>query len=484
MRSGLLKTAALAVTLTCPMVLAAEPSATDRCMTLMEGDEIVDEAVTACAAAAKESREGLLLYGDILSWQGNSKGAIEHYSKVLEGADPKSYDDVALGALWRRAWKYFQAEAKASAFKDATAFIEYEPEDTDMLFIAAVSASNPESALPLIERAIALDPEDIHNRAAHIRLLLDTGKKREALAVSDKLVKIAPKDSRALLIKGATHNLLGEYAQAERWYAKAAQAAPKNPEPKAERANALVKLGRHKEAITVATAALQDDPNFFDAWLARVSAHLAMGDGQAALADIQQAKKVQPRWDASAEQSRAEKLIEIHRVLSPAGIAKAEADRATVLRGITRHMHSQCGNFRLPQFSPDMNIDQLNSDMNRYRNCLSTWNKIPEVEIYDSLTPAEVAAGERLYDAQLALADADELSCSNMPKGAKCIDSNAYAKAQSVLENMDEPITYVRNFEVNRFNSDLAALNKAISRHNRGRAIADFVQGVAEALNE
>src|SRR5690606_32368024 len=68
MRFSKLTTAAtLTLTLTWQVTLANEPSATDRCMRLMSGDGLVEEAITVCAEAAKESREGLVLYGDILS---------------------------------------------------------------------------------------------------------------------------------------------------------------------------------------------------------------------------------------------------------------------------------------------------------------------------------------------------------------------------------------------------------------------------------
>lgn len=486
MRFRQLTTAAtLAFTLMWQVTSADEPSATDRCMELMSGDEIVDEAITICAAAAQESREGLVLYGDILSVQRNAKGAIEHYTKALEGVDPAQYEGAALAALRRRAIEYYHHDEYALAFKDAVAYLGYEADDTDMLFVAAATASSAQSGLPFVERLVEVQPEDILNHSLHARLLLAVGKKKEALAVADKAIKVAPKDSRGLIIKAFVYSAMDEHAKAERLYAQVVRANPTDPQPKVRRAESLIELKRYEEAITVATAALQDDPNHFDALHARATAYLAMGDGDAALADIKQAKVLQPQWDASAKTMDAEKIIRVHRTMSPAGIAQIEADRNLALAGVTRHLHLQCSYYRLPQFSPGLDIEEVNADLDRYRDCLRTWLSIPEIEIYDSLTEQEVAAGERLYDAKTTIEyDAEALRCSRMPKRAKCIQDAALTKVTPLLVGLDEPIALVRKTEVDRLNNDLATLSKAIDRHNRGVAIAEFVQGVADALNE
>jgi tetratricopeptide (TPR) repeat protein len=484
MRFTLPIAATLALTLAWQSTPADEPSVTDRCMQLMNGDEIAEEAATVCAAAAKESRAGMVLYGDLLSSQQNPKGAIEYYSKALEGADPTKDADTIVAALRARTVVYYYENQEALAFKDAVAYLEHEPEDGDILFVAAATAPSAESGLPFIERAIAVQPDDIWNYALHARMLVHVGKKKEALATADRALKIAPKDPKALTIKGHTLAAMGEHAKAERMYAQVVRATPQDPQPKLYRAESLIALGRYAEAVAVTTAALQDHPDHFEALQTRASAHLAMGDGDAALADIKRAKKAQPEWNASQAEAVAERVISIHQTLSPAGIARIEADRNVTLRGITRHLHTQCGNFRLPQFSPDMDVAELNSDLERYRNCFQQWLSLPEIEIHDSLTAAEVAAGERLYDAKNLMTDAEELRCSKMPKRSKCIQDAVFTKVEPLLEGAEDPFTLARNLEVKRFNSDLAALNKAIDRHNRNVSIADFLHGVAEALNE
>ncbi len=481
--------ATFALTLTWQAASGELPPTAQRCLELLDESEtagITDETVRVCAEAAKESREGLVLYGDVLLTQENAEGAIEYYSKALAGVDVmKSSDFTTLAALRRRAVEYYRQENRTLAFQDAVAYLEHEPEDEFIVFIAAYAAPSAEAGLPFIERAIALEPDDIYNYALYARLLARVGKTREALAAVDKASKIAPKDPRIFTIKGLTYGLMGEHAKAERFHAQAVRAAPTEPQPKVNRADSLIELGRYEEAIALATAALQDRANYFEALQTRATAHLAMGDGDAALADIEQAKAVRPQWNASEQRERAEKLIRIHQTLSAAGIGRIEADRKTALRGVTRHLHAQCSNFRLPPFSADMDTDQVNADLNRYRDCLKQWVTIPEIEIYDSFTPAEIAAGERLYDAKNTIMyDAQALRCSEMPKRSKCIPDAVFTKVEPLLDGVDDPIRLVRKIEVDRLNNDLAALSKAIARHNRNVEIADFLHGVAEALNE
>lgn len=477
-------TATLALALTWQVASSDAPSATDRCMNLMRSGEVVEEAITVCAEAAKESREGQVRYGDILSAQKNAEGAIEYYSKAIDGVLPMKYPDTPLFALRRRALEYYHDDNEPLAHNDALAYLDHEPEDGDILFIAAATASSAESGLPFIERAIAVQPEDILNYGLYTRLLVRVGKHKEALAAADEAIRMFPKDPRGLTIKGLTYASMGEHAKAERLHARVVRAVPDDPQPKVNRADSLIALGRYEEAIAATTAALQNRPNYFEALQTRSTAHLAMGDGAAALADIKQANAVQPRWNAGTKKSRAEKIILAHQTLSPAGIARIEQDRGVILRGITRHLHAQCGSFRVPQFSADMDSDAVNSDVRRYSNCLKQWISMPEIEIHDSLTPAELAAGERLYDAKNIVYDADALRCSKMPERSKCIQDAVFTKVRPLIEGAEDPFSLVRKIEVDRLQNDVAALGKAIDRHNRGVAITDFLHGVAEALNE
>jgi len=476
--------AALAFTLASPPTFADEPSATDRCFELLGGEKVVDEAIAVCASAAKESREGLVLYGDILSSQDNSEGAIEHYTKALDGVDLTVSDETTVAALRRRAIEYRYIGKRALSYKDAVAYLQHEPDDDELLYVAATTAPSPQAGLQHIERAIELKPEDIVPYGVHARLLLDLGKNSEAHASADKALKIAPKNPDSLTIKAMVHSNLGEHAKAERLFARVARARPNDVQAKAAHADSLISLGRYEQAISVATAALQDDPGYADALALRSTAYLEMGDGAAALADIAKARETRPDWDVSKEQTRAQQLVHIHETITPSGLARIQADRQLAINGITRHLQSQCGDYRVPEFNSGMDSEEVNADLDRYRNCLGRWLELPEIEIHDSLTPQEVAAGERLYGAKLLALKAEELRCSKMPKRSKCVQDAMLTKIAPVVDDADDLFTLARNIEVRRLNAGIAALNKAIERHNRGVEIAEFVNALGSALNE
>jgi tetratricopeptide (TPR) repeat protein len=476
----------VALTLSCAWQAASaqQPSATQRCAEMLQ-TKVTEETVQVCAEAAKESRQGRLMYGFALATQGDSKGAIEYYSKVLAGIDvARSSEPITVAALGARASAYYRTRQDDLAFEDALAYLKHQPDDANLLFIAASTAPSAEVGLSYAEKAVALMPDDFDVLALHARRLAKLDRKREALAAIEKASKLAPSKARALTEKGMVHSYLGEYARAEKFFAQALQEDPSDTFIKTKRADTLRDLRRHKEAIAVASEVLQVEPDNTEALYIRASSQLDMGDGEAALADIQRLKQLAPDWDASNDEERAQKTALAHRVFTSSGLPQLEADRNTVVRAFTRHLRSKCGNLRLPEFSLDLDIDQLNADLDRYGDCLNEWYKLPELAVTDNLAPAENQAFDRLIDASIAFDFAEELRCSKMLKGSKCINDAIVAKARPIVDGIDNPIELVTKAEANRLNSQVAALNKGINRHNRNVAIADFLHDLAEALNE
>jgi|GEM_PF-1356506 tetratricopeptide (TPR) repeat protein len=490
------KTAAVAATLlfisSSPVVFADSSSATMQCYERIarvenEGTEIIDaDTVALCAQAAKESREGRLFYGIVLSARGNSEAAVTEYSMILGGHDlARSKDGVLLTALRFRALGYQQLDLDDLAFDDAKTYLGHEPDDVDIVLVAATTAPTTEMGLRYSERAVALDRENMKAHQVHARLLARAGKKKEALAAANSAAKLAPDNATALTIKGLVHADLNEHARAERIFAQAAADNPNEPQLKINRAHALRNLGRHKDAIAVTSAVLQDNPDHFVALVMRAMSHLELGNADAALKDIDKAKLVHPDWDDSEQRVRAENILLTRQMFSPEGIARIEQDRQVALRAVRKHLRSQCKHFELPSFSQDMDVSALNNELWRYRDCLKDWGALPSILIRDSFTPAEAAANDRWYEAlHLFENDAQELRCSKMPKGASCIQDALFARAEPLLEGADNTPRYVYRAEVARLNTDVDALNKAINRYNKQIAVTNFLHDLAEALNE
>src|SRR5690606_1213980 len=81
------------------MVSAEEGGSTlDQCVDLLIEEKLA-QARPFCVEAAGQSREGVLRYGDLLDAEGDIKGAIEQYTKVLEGIEPANYTDTQITAL-------------------------------------------------------------------------------------------------------------------------------------------------------------------------------------------------------------------------------------------------------------------------------------------------------------------------------------------------------------------------------------------------
>ena len=454
-----------------------------RCLDLLRQDKS-SEAKSSCTRAAEQSREGVILYGDFLAAEDDLAGAIQQYSKVIEGVAPGKYADTEFAALRHRAPTYFHAADYERALKDAIAVLASHPDDVEMLTLVAQTEPSAESRLKSIDRAIALQPNEGALHVIRGYVLIEISKAKEALASAEAALKLDSKDPSARSLRGFAYAAMGEYAKAEREHAAVVRAYPSEPQPKVNQAETLFVMQRFEEAIEVATAALKQRPVLFSAAQVRAAAQLAMGDGDAALKDIELSQKLQSEWSAAEAKSRAEEVIRGHQALSLEAVAGMEADQKLALGGVTRHLHAMCGNYRLPQFSTDLDTAAMNAGLIEYRDCLQRWFKMDESDIYDSL-PAEVmAAGERLYEAHSAIAAAKALRCSQMPKRSKCVKDDMYARAEAATAGIYEPIDFVRKAEFERLNNEVAAYNRSVGRHNAGVDTANFFQELARALNE
>src|SRR5690606_4232698 len=178
--------------------------------------------------------------------------------------------------------------------------------------------------------------------------------------------------------------------------------------------------------------------------------------------------------------SRAEKMALGRQVLTPEGLARMEADRKRILGDVERHLQGMCGTFRIPQFSADIDIDEVNERLVEYRECFGRWVALGKHRIYESL-PDPMGAGDRLHDAHSAFITLKDFRCSQLPKRANCVKDDLYARAEAATKGIYDPFEYVANAEVDRFNQDLAAFNRGVKRHNSTVEAANFLHELARA---
>jgi len=116
-----------------------------------------------------------------------------------------------------------------------------------------------------------------------------------ALAELERAIAINPRFTPALLEAGDLHMEMGEVALAERSYAAAARAEPRNFESQYRHAVALAALNRSNEAVRAYLRALAVRPSEFDAMLGLSTVHLEAGDSDQALPYAERAARSRPK---------------------------------------------------------------------------------------------------------------------------------------------------------------------------------------------
>lgn len=138
-----------------------------------------------------ESAEADMLAGEALDEMHNSAGAIEQFRAAVK-ADPK-FPDVHFG-LGYLLWTQNQFDEAAREFK---AELDNVPENAQALAFLAdadMQIGKSDEALPLVEKAIRIDPRI---ERAHLDLGIlesDRGRRKEALAELKIAAKLAPED--------------------------------------------------------------------------------------------------------------------------------------------------------------------------------------------------------------------------------------------------------------------------------------------------
>ena len=87
-----------------------------------------------------------------------------------------------------------------------------------------------------------------------------SGEHKEAIKVFDKILKINPKNVRALNDKGFTLSKLGNNQEAIKMYKRVLEIYPNNTTYLNNKAYSLTKLGKYREAINVCNEILSRDP--------------------------------------------------------------------------------------------------------------------------------------------------------------------------------------------------------------------------------
>lgn len=211
--------------------------------------------------------------------------------------------DQAQREAQREAQRQAEAQARSEAQATRTPVVDDRP--STRYLVTERPAGSPVPRDPTA-REPALTPEDLATpapgagtregqsleRAREARAMGDI---RLALAELERAIAFNPRFTPALLEAGDIHLEMGETALAERSFAAAARAEPRNFDAQFRHAAALRTLGRTDEAVRAYLRALSIRANDFDAMLGLSTAYLESGNPEQALPYAQRATQNRPR---------------------------------------------------------------------------------------------------------------------------------------------------------------------------------------------
>lgn len=196
---------------------------------------------------------------------GNLKAALPYF-KAYSAAHPEDAD--VHGILFDI---YIKQKEFSSAFKEATAIAERKPHDTgiyDFIFKYLVQKGAYKDLIPLLQRAMKANPEDIPIRKYLISTYLKTEKTDPAILQMETLLRQKPKDVDSLLQD------LFDQLQAAKAYGKilgimkkAVKAYPHNADLRGYLIFAYLETGKQGPAMEQMEELLKLRPDDLDLWL-------------------------------------------------------------------------------------------------------------------------------------------------------------------------------------------------------------------------
>jgi len=182
-------------------------------------------------------------------------------------------------------------DSEALAGAGAVSMFEY--------FAARNSDVDADSKIPAqLDKAIALDPENIHAYRTKGQFLVTSGRPREALRVIDAGLAVDPNSAQLCAMRRMAHTSLRRFEEAKSDLRQAMLLSPRDPSMPMWNnlfADAELGLGRYDAAIEASKKAIDGGYRVFLAYLNLATAHALRGDDSDAKAALDEARRLNPR---------------------------------------------------------------------------------------------------------------------------------------------------------------------------------------------
>jgi tetratricopeptide (TPR) repeat protein len=224
-------------------------------------------------------------------------------------------DPSALTALRDKAIATHAAGNIAAAQALYLSLLETSPDDhvaLHFLGVSYVQQGRPENGIPLIERALSLQPD---YPDAHFNLgcaLQASNRLDEAAACYRRALAVNPGHAGAQLNLGNALQALNRHAEAIACYQRTLELRPDDADAHNNWGNSLQALGRHEQAIDCYEKALALNPGHAQAHNNTGNSLLALNRRDAALACYERALALKPEY-AEAENNLGHVLLELNR---------------------------------------------------------------------------------------------------------------------------------------------------------------------------
>jgi tetratricopeptide (TPR) repeat protein/tRNA A-37 threonylcarbamoyl transferase component Bud32 len=332
-----------------------------------------------------DPRHGKAYYHRGLARQalGDPQGAVEDFSQALslrsaEATELPEAEAAAQADLYlQRAMAYLSSNTLEPALADCEQALRLDPNLSRAYLcrgLARQGLGDPGGALADFNRALELDPQMakayLNRGIAH----LDLGNIEAALSDLNQAIALDPQDASAYSSRGRIHWLLGDPLAALQDYTAALERDPQNPQlylnrgqlhveredwpaacedfsqvlqwaarpgiPRGPelllnahlcRGMARQRLGDLAGALADFTALIQQQPQASQAFALRARVHLALGDQEVALADLNQALSLDQNWGVADAALAYRQRGDLHRQANCPELAIADYTQALAL---------------------------------------------------------------------------------------------------------------------------------------------------------